>query len=321
MADSLTNNSVASTYKGILHAEGAELPQTGLKQIRDGNGNTTSMLIGRAGQGVSCQSLSASNFIADNIQYPSGPRQKYNVVIQSTSTVDGTATLGLSSIPDILKGSNVGLTYNSYEDLVNTQLIPYVKYVNGLATETASKNIVELTKSVGGISKTVTPSSDSTTYVKDLNISNGIVTKVHYGNLQETPSVTRNQVRTFFLDLRLDPDDPINKTTKAGRYYDESSVTAYVQSVWNLSHETFPIAGDIAVVVAMKTANAFKAVAANDEVVSITVTETGMKAWGYRWSGSEWVVIGSREIEPGDDPTSWLESSAPSSGDENWPLS
>lgn len=321
MADSLTNNSVASTYKGILHAEGAELPQTGLKQIRDGNGNTTSMLIGRAGQGVSCQSLSASNFIADNIQYPSSPRQRYNVVTQSTSPVDGTATLGLSSIPEILKSSNVGLTYNSYEDLANTQSIPYVKYVNGLATEVAVKNVGELNKSAGGISRSGEPSSTSTSYIKDLNISNGIVTKVHYGNLQEAPSVTRNQVRTFFLDLRLDPDSPISKTTKAGRYYDEPSVTAYVQSVWNLSHETFPIAGDIAVVVAIKTGNAFKAVAANDEVVSITVTETGMKSWGYRWSGTEWALIGSREIEPGDDPTSWLESSAPSGSDQNWPLS
>lgn len=321
MADSLTNNSVASTYKGILHAEGAELPQTGLKQVRDGNGNATSMLIGRSGQGVSCQSLSASNFIADNVQYPAGPGQRFNVVTQSTSTVDGTATLGLSSIPDILKTSNVGLTYNSYQDLANTKNIPFIKYVNGLATEVATKSIDDLNKNAGGISRSGAPSSTSTTYVKNLDLSNGIVTKVHYGNLQETPSVTRNQVRTFFLDLRLDPDSPISKTTKAGRYYDEPSVTAYVESVWNLSHETFPIAGDIAVVVAIKTANAFKAVAANNEVVSITVTETGMKAWGYRWTGNEWALIGSREIEPGDDPTSWLESSAPSSGEQNWPLS
>ena len=319
MADSLTNNSVASTYKGILHAEGAELPQTGIKQIRDGNGNTTSLLLGRAGQGVSCQSLSASNFVANNIQYPAGPGQRFNVVTQSTSTVDGTCTLGLSSITDILKGSDVGLTYNSYADLANTQSIPYTKYVNGIATEIATKDISDLTTVLGGISRVGAPAADSNAYVKDIDVVNGIVTTIHYGSLQE--AVSRGQVRTFVLDLRLDSNTPINKTTKAGRYYDEASVTAYVKSVWNLSHETFPILGDIAVVVALKTGNAFKAVSANGEVVSITVTETGMKSWGYRWSGSDWILIGSREIEPGDDPTSWLETSAPSAGDQNWPLS
>lgn len=320
MSTSLTNNSIASTYQGILHAEGAPIPQSSKKRIYDGAGNATALFLGRTGQGASIESLSASNFVANGITFPQAPKSQYNVVVQSTAASNGTAVTGLSSIPAILKASNIGLSYVSYEDLNGSSKVPFYKTVNGLTTAVATKEITAITEAAGGKNRSGAPVDSSNQFVRDIDIAGGIVTKVHYGDLQTTVA-SRRQVRTFFFDLRLDPDNPIDKTTKAGRYYDEPAVTAYVNSVWNMSHETQPITGDIAIVIAVKTANQFKAVATDGGVASISVTQTGLKSWGYRWTGSEWDLIGSREIEPGDDPTSWLNTSPPQSSEDNWPLS
>lgn len=48
----LTNTNISDTYVGILHAKGKELPSTGQQDIHDGAGNSTSLKIGRVGQGV-----------------------------------------------------------------------------------------------------------------------------------------------------------------------------------------------------------------------------------------------------------------------------
>lgn len=48
----LTNTNISDTYTGVLHAMGAALPSTGLQYIHDGDGNRSSIKIGREGYGV-----------------------------------------------------------------------------------------------------------------------------------------------------------------------------------------------------------------------------------------------------------------------------
>jgi len=320
MAFSFKNTSPADTYKSILHASGNELPISGVVPIYDGDGSKSAVLIGREGQGIYCQGLSASDLTVSDLLYPPGYGERFGVVFQTTNGSNGTAQLGLSSISQILKISGVGVTFNSYVSLSSNR-IPFLRAENGIVTEIASKEITTITESAGGTSRLGAPDEGSPQYVVDIDTKGGLITKVYYGNLLTSSAIVRSQVRTFFFDLRLDPDVPFSKSTKAGRYYESSAVDAYVNSVWNLEHSTAPITGDCAIIIATRTGNTTKAVAAENGVVSITVTETGMKAWGYRWTGSEWELLGTREIEPGDDPTSWLVDSAPVVGETNWPTS
>ena len=60
----LTNLYIDDAYPGLLHANAAELPANGQQAIYDGNGNRSSMSVGRACNGVTiCGTLSASNII------------------------------------------------------------------------------------------------------------------------------------------------------------------------------------------------------------------------------------------------------------------
>lgn len=52
MVKSLFDQTVASTYKGVLHAEGAALPSTGIQQIYDGAGQPSALSMGTSGNGA-----------------------------------------------------------------------------------------------------------------------------------------------------------------------------------------------------------------------------------------------------------------------------
>ena len=48
----LTNLYIDDAYPGLLHANAAELPTTGQQDIYDGNGNISSLKLGRACNGA-----------------------------------------------------------------------------------------------------------------------------------------------------------------------------------------------------------------------------------------------------------------------------
>ena len=52
MPAALTDTNISTTYVGVLHAEGAPIPASGLKGVYDGVGNKSSLSIGRDGNGI-----------------------------------------------------------------------------------------------------------------------------------------------------------------------------------------------------------------------------------------------------------------------------
>ena len=52
MPASLSNQNISNTYRGLLHAQGDALPTTGNIVITDGSGQSSSLSLGTAGQGI-----------------------------------------------------------------------------------------------------------------------------------------------------------------------------------------------------------------------------------------------------------------------------
>jgi hypothetical protein len=52
MPASLSNQNISNTYRGLLHAQGDALQATGNIVITDGSGQSTSLSLGTAGQGI-----------------------------------------------------------------------------------------------------------------------------------------------------------------------------------------------------------------------------------------------------------------------------
>jgi hypothetical protein len=69
MSKTLTDQYVSDTYTGILHSE-AVLPETGQSTIYDGDGNTSSLKLGRACNGATiCGKLTADEIEVDAITF------------------------------------------------------------------------------------------------------------------------------------------------------------------------------------------------------------------------------------------------------------
>jgi hypothetical protein len=64
---SLFNRKIKETFQGVLHADAAELPESGQTVVYDGLGNKTSVSIGREGNGFKV----TSPFHVGNLEYPS----------------------------------------------------------------------------------------------------------------------------------------------------------------------------------------------------------------------------------------------------------
>lgn len=63
MPASLSNQNISNTYKGLLHAQGDALPSTGNIVITDGSGQSSSLAIGVANQGIKVTGTSVFNDI------------------------------------------------------------------------------------------------------------------------------------------------------------------------------------------------------------------------------------------------------------------
>jgi hypothetical protein len=70
MPASLTNTNISTTYLGVLHSNGEQLPTSGQQRMSDGAGNTSAISIGRDCNGVticgplSCTSLQTNQKIS-----------------------------------------------------------------------------------------------------------------------------------------------------------------------------------------------------------------------------------------------------------------
>ena len=63
MPASLSNQNISNTYKGLLHAQGDLLPSTGNIVVTDGSGQSSSLAIGVANQGIKVTGTSIFNDI------------------------------------------------------------------------------------------------------------------------------------------------------------------------------------------------------------------------------------------------------------------
>lgn len=94
--NTLTDQNISDTYVGLLHGQGEQLPITGQVLMYDGNGNSTSIRVGRLGQGFSViGTLSSDVLSVAGVTYPTadGTANQY-------MKTDGSGTISFDSISD-----------------------------------------------------------------------------------------------------------------------------------------------------------------------------------------------------------------------------
>lgn len=92
--NTLTDQNISDTYVGLLHGQGEQLPITGQVLMYDGNGNSTSIRVGRLGQGFSViGTLSSDVLSVAGITYPTADGS-----VNSYMKTDGAGTLSFGSI-------------------------------------------------------------------------------------------------------------------------------------------------------------------------------------------------------------------------------
>lgn len=151
MPADLTDKYVANTYKGVLHANGEEIPANRIVQVYDGAGNTTAAKIGR--EGVHCQSLSARGLIANNLEYPKNSNAQFSVICQTTNNGTGQIeSLELKPVNEILCDAQFGTNYSRGNNRQNMVPIPAVEC--GLVTNVTESQVSVVTRADGGIDLT-----------------------------------------------------------------------------------------------------------------------------------------------------------------------
>lgn len=167
MPADLTDNYVADTYKGVLHANGEELPIEGKAQVYDGAGNAAPIKIGT--EGVDCLSLSAYGLTANDFKYPDEAGSFYDVVCQTTDN-DGINKLELKSVQDVFCNAEIGVTFSQEASDLDKVPIPEVQC--GIIKSINNTPIVDITEAAGGIDLSATGLYS----INRVQISGGIVT-------------------------------------------------------------------------------------------------------------------------------------------------
>ena len=111
MPQSLTDNQIALTYKGVIHAQGAELPSNGTVNLCDGNGNASSLSIGKTNGGLSI----TGGLTAGQLSYPTTTSTNGYILAQINSQ-----TVALTSINEIMRtaGAVADGTYSGVQNIV-----------------------------------------------------------------------------------------------------------------------------------------------------------------------------------------------------------
>ena len=85
---SLTNTNISSTYKGVLHAMGEQLPAIGQQYIHDGDGNRTSIKLGRENYGITVfGGITTTQSIVLSAGLNSYPRVQFGVGADNTDVM------------------------------------------------------------------------------------------------------------------------------------------------------------------------------------------------------------------------------------------
>ena len=140
MPNTLTDQYIALTYGGILHAQGAQLPATGQTQMYDGEANKVGIRMGRHDNGMTLTSLSAIALSANDLEYPKGPETNGYVVTQTNGnrlTLES-AAVGTCQAGGI--GTSSGTTYGG-----TNQIIESVTVKCGLVTGVQARNVEDVT--------------------------------------------------------------------------------------------------------------------------------------------------------------------------------
>jgi|GEM_PF-3806608 len=199
MATTLTDNNISDTYTGLIHAQGAQLPAAGQVILYDGNGNATSVRLGRSGNGATITGiLSAQQFKASGINYP---------------TVDGNENEAL--ITDGNGNAFFGSLSGSLPDLTPSPANTYTSLSS--LTVDAKGRVTDVGTGAGGSLglanqyRYVTPITlfeITNDYSADVNVNQANKPDdATYAIIQIEMELERNQkvgyVQTFYVDIKL----------------------------------------------------------------------------------------------------------------------
>jgi len=102
VTETLTDRFVANTFHGLLHSKGNPLPETTQQDIYDGEGNRSSIKLGKACLGLTiCGTLFADTISANSISsgQTSSNTDIFNLTIQLTRPIGSLYLTTTSSIP------------------------------------------------------------------------------------------------------------------------------------------------------------------------------------------------------------------------------
>ena len=139
MPNTLTDQYIALTYGGLLHAQGAQLPATGQTQMYDGEANKVGIRMGRHDNGMTLTSLSAIALSANDLEYPRGPATNGYVV---TQTSGNRLTLELATIGTCQAGGIGGTSGTTYGG--TNQIIESVTVKCGLVTGVQARAVEDV---------------------------------------------------------------------------------------------------------------------------------------------------------------------------------
>lgn len=211
MPSDLTDNYIANTYKGVLHAGGEEIPANSKVQIYDGAGNATAIKLGE--NGIDCLSLSAHGLTANDLKYPDSPGGINYVMVQLTDNA-GVDILGLRPIEEILcDDSNLGGA--TYKRVVNSN-VPIVETKCGIVKNVTDVLITNTTAAAGGI----TTSDSGSKLITNIQTQGGIITAL---SLREVlPPVMKNlllNAQGLVNQRQIDPQQTTDYTWNPGRFF------------------------------------------------------------------------------------------------------
>jgi len=263
MATDLTNINISDSYKGLIHANGASLPEPSIQQpLYDGSGQKSSLSIGVEGVGASVSGpLSISGQLsAGAFTYPASPATNGYVLTQVNST-----TISLTSVSDILRTAPrvADGTYNNVQSITVTNgLITAVLTGTAVrtffcdletfnATALSAAATVNLTSTNRGIYPYGTSTATNTISpwtVKPILIRDNYLNKV-WGSLSKNSNTTPMYgvptdgdvaIVVFADTIRLPLTGPYNTTLEqSGNYMPSTALTFAIKYVWSETLSTW----------------------------------------------------------------------------------
>jgi len=183
MATTLTDQNIADTYLGLLHAQGTEIPTSTQVLLYDGNGNASSLKLGRAGVGATVLgTLSAESIAVNGIAYPSVDGTAGNLFI-----TDGAGNVSMGALSD-----------DSLPTLVPSPASTYGS-ISSITVDEKGRVTALVETAGGGGGGTATSQSFYVTPINLLDVTNSTTTNV---NVDQTNKPTDSTYAILRIDIR-----------------------------------------------------------------------------------------------------------------------